>query len=1278
MTILFRSLVIIMFFFFSAFSFSQDYQRTIQWQNNKNIPPEDVSKGISQYLSFKLAAYENYKTLLPYYTETIELNSSGVKATLTNLQFEKIEQKQLSNVGHLDSLTGTIQLQQNVYMQRKKPYLLISFIPLRKGPDGSIERLVSFTIHLRPIDKSGISSSRLKHLKSSVYASQSVLNSGTWIKIKIPKTGIYKLTHAQLTDMGISDPSNVSIFGRGGGVLPFYNNEPVKVNLKEIPVHFEDKNNNGFGDGDYILFYGKGPTKWQYDDINKIFKHEKHYYANASYYFITSSQGKGKEPAFEPSTTDTPNTTITTFNDFAYHEKDEENLVKSGREFYEKIDFYPSYQYSFSFPNILQNKPVHLSAKVASRSTQQSQFQVNANSSPVTTLITNGFGSLTGYTYAQSAFDTSSFYTNQSNISVSISFNNPDPSGLGWLDYILLNAGRKLKMNGNQMSFRSIASIASGNVSAFKLSNANNNILVWDVTDQHDIKNIGTSMNGDTLEFTLHTDTLREFIAFDKTKDVFTPVYKDDEKAGPVQNQNLHGIGQPDMIIVTLDQYKQEAEDLADFHREADQLDVVVVRQNELFNEFSSGAPDVSALRNFMRMLYDRADNEDELPQYLLLFGDGSYKNKGNTDDFILTYQNKNSLNEVNSIVTDDYYGLLDSNEGEITGLLDIGIGRFPVNSQTEARMIVDKIKNYYSNQNMGSWRKKICFFSDDQNGDHHEGNQHMDGANSLARYIENHYPAFDITKVYLDAFRQVSTSTGDRYPEAKQLVNDIVNSGVLIFNYTGHGGEMGLTHEQVLTINDVLSWNNQDKLALFVTASCEVSRFDDSEHVSFGEHILLNDQGGGVALFSTTRLVYANENDLLNEQFFKYVLEHGPGNEKYTLGDIARLAKTNIGSSNTENKRKFTLLGDPALKLVFPERNVATTKVNNVNISQYTDTISALEKVTIEGRVEDTSGNFISDFNGIVYPVVFDKKTNITTLRNDGGNHAFNFSTRDNILFKGKASVTNGAFSFQFIVPKDISYNYGYGKISYYADNNDYDLRGSYDSIIIGGSYNNAQPDTTGPSIDLYLNDKSFVSGSVTDENPVLLAYVSDSNGINTVSQGIGHGISAVLEGSNTLNIDLNSYYESDIDDYQSGKIEYPFNNLNPGTYTLTVKIWDVYNNSAQKSIEFTVQKSSKLKLDHVLNYPNPFTTRTSFYFEHNQPNQTMDVLIQIFTVSGKLVKTIKTTTSPEGYRAGPIEWDGLDDFGDKIGRGVYVYRLNVRCNNKTAEKIEKLVILR
>jgi hypothetical protein len=677
-------------------------------------------------------------------------------------------------------------------------------------------------------------------------------------------------------------------------------------------------------------------------------------------------------------------------------------------------------------------------------------------------------------------------------------------------------------------------------------------------------------------------------------------------------------------------------------------------------------------------MIYDRANNDDELPQYLLLFGDGSYKNKGNTDDLILTYQTSNSVGEVKSIVTDDYYGLLDNNEGEIYGLLDIGIGRFPVNSQKEAQLMVDKVKNYYSKQNMGRWRKKICFFSDDQNGDRIEGNTHMSGANALATSIESNYPAFDITKVYLDAFRQVSSSTGDRYPDAKQRVNEIVNSGVLIFNYTGHGGELGLTHEQVLSVNDAISWNNQDKLSLFVTASCEVSRFDEAELVSFGEHILLNEQGGGIALFSTTRLVYANQNDLLNQQFFNFVLEHGTNNKKYTLGDIVRLAKTNIGTSNTENKRKFALLGDPALRLVYPERNVATTKINNQDISQYIDTISALEKVTIEGRVEDTSGNLLSGFNGIVYPVVFDKETQITTLKNDGGDTPFNFKTRDNILFKGKASVTNGNFSFQFIVPKDISYNYGFGKISYYADNNTLDLRGNYDSIIIGGSNSNAPADTTGPTIELYLNDKNFVSGSVTDENPVLLAYVSDSNGINTVSQGIGHGISAVLEGSNTLNIDLNSYYESEIDEYQSGKIEYPFHNLKAGNYTLTVKIWDVYNNSAQKSIEFTVKKSSELKLDHVLNYPNPFTTQTSFYFEHNQPNHSMDVLIQIFTISGKLVKTIKKTISPEGYRVGPIEWDGLDDFGDKIGRGVYIYRLSVRCNNKTAEKIEKLVILR
>jgi hypothetical protein len=501
------------------------------------------------------------------------------------------------------------------------------------------------------------------------------------------------------------------------------------------------------------------------------------------------------------------------------------------------------------------------------------------------------------------------------------------------------------------------------------------------------------------------------------------------------------------------------------------------------------------------------------------------------------------------------------------------------------------------------------------------------------------------------------------------------MEKGALIMNYTGHGGANGLAHERVLRIDDVLSWENRDRLPLFMTATCEFSRFDEWEETSAGELVILNPDGGGIALLSTTRLVYSGPNHALNEAFYRYVFKKDENNRNYRLGDIIRLTKNSTSSGI--NKRNFTLLGDPGLELAYPRHKVRVEAINGTPVSESVDTLKALGKVTISGLMEDEQGNALEDFNGIVYPTVFDKSSTITTLQNDP-EPKMNFSLRNRVLYKGKASVTNGRFEFSFIVPKDISYHYGFGKLSFYADNGLEDANGSFHQVTIGGSADSAANDSQGPELEVFLNDENFVYGGMTDANPVLLAYVSDSNGINTLGNGIGHDLTAILDGNTNQTIVLNDFYESDTDSYKSGKILYTFKSLEAGPHNLKVKVWDVYNNSSEQTIEFIVNTGEDLVLDHVLNYPNPFTTHTQFFFEHNQPNADLDILVQVFTVSGKLVKTIDYQSPASGYRVGPIDWDGRDDYGSRIGRGVYIYRVKVRTSlGQSAEKFEKLVIL-
>jgi len=551
-----------------------------------------------------------------------------------------------------------------------------------------------------------------------------------------------------------------------------------------------------------------------------------------------------------------------------------------------------------------------------------------------------------------------------------------------------------------------------------------------------------------------------------------------------------------------------------------------------------------------------------------------------------------------------------------------------------------------------------------------------MTQADALAKSVEEKRPGFIISKIYLDAYQQINTSSGQRYPDVNAAINQRINRGALIINYTGHGGEMGLAHERILEIDDILKWENKNKYPLFITATCEFSRFDDWKQTSAGEYVLLNPDGGGVALLSTTRLVYSGPNHALNEQFYNFVFEKDENQQYFRLGDIIRLTKNNSGAGI--NRRSFALLGDPAIILDYPKYRISATAINGMPLSANPDTLKALGKVTVSGIIGDDGGNVFTSFNGILYPTIFDKVSVITTLNNDGEG-PFIFSIRNRILYKGKASISNGMFSFDFIVPKDISYNYGPGMICFYGMDNLTDANGYYDEVIIGGSSDSISGDNEGPTMKIFMNDDKFIFGGTTDENPQLVVYVKDSSGINTVGTGIGHDLTATLDDATASPIVLNDYYEADKDSYQSGKILYQFKNLEEGAHKLKVKVWDVHNNSAEDYTEFIVATSEDFIIKNLLNYPNPFTTSTSFYFEHNQPGADLDILIQIFTVSGKLVKTIESQVTATGYRCGPFVWDGLDDYGDRIGRGVYIYRLKVRTNSgQTIEKFEKLVILR
>ncbi|HOY31195.1 MAG TPA: type IX secretion system sortase PorU [Bacteroidales bacterium] len=1290
--------VILLFILISSFSilFGQQKDRKsenqylIRWDKPGKINISELRS--KNYLRFDGSIYADSSDLPYYFTLLDAIKSSMVPdISLLNPVYEELPSADAEIIDkQLNMLPEHIIINTKVSYQNKKPLMMVSFLPLRRNPvNGRAERLVSFSF-----DYSYSTTKILPSVnKAYQYASHSVLSSGDWYRVDVFRSGIHIITYNDLVSLGINvsdiDPKNIRVYGNGGSMLPEDNSKFRFDDLVENAIFVYGEGDGIFDQNDYILFYAKGPEKWSFDTVNNVYNHEINKYVKRSGYFITASLGPGKRVSTITSSSQPADYSVTTFDDYLFHENDSLNLIKSGREFYgEVFDVNTSYSFNFNFPNLVSGVPVYFKGRFLARSfVYPTSYKIYANNSFVNSVSV--LPASPDYTAAY-ARDSQLFcsFSASSPVNIRVDYNkSSNSSAVGWLDYIELNTQRYLTFVPGQMSFRNYNSVGKG-ISEFIMGNAAGDVVVWDVTDYTDVKKVASTLNGSNLSFKLNTDSLREFVAFNGAD--FYSV----SCSGRIQNQDLHGLGQYDMIIISHPDLTGEASRIADMHRNNDNLTVLITTPQPIYNEFSSGNQDITAIKDFVKMFYDRAGSDINLqPKFLLLFGDASYdyqnRLSGNTN-MVPTYQTQNSLEPSSSYLTDDYFGFLDDDDnGAYNNLLDIAIGRIPAQNVDEAKAVTDKILNYVAKydlnagnsscsgfsdaiSNFSDWRNVLCFVADDADT---PGEDFLGQSESIASYLDTVYNNFNLDKIYMDAYTQVSTPGGQRYPDATDAINRRVAKGALIVNYIGHGGEVGWAHEAVIGVADINSWNNKNNMPLFVTATCEFSRFDDPARTSAGEYVLLNPVGGGISLFTTTRLAFAGTNYSLNFAFYKEVFKKTSGHYPY-LGNVTKAAKNQLGCSYVISN--FVLLGDPALRLAYPEHNIITTMLNDQPLGGLTDTVRALEKIAIKGYVADYNGVKLTNYQGTIMPVVFDKAAKVVSNGNDGG-YPQTFSLQKNIIYKGKAKVVNGDFRFTFVVPKDIAYQFGKGRISYYAQNGVSDANGFYENFIIGGTSHNAITDNSGPELKVYMNDNHFVSGGITDRNPLLIAYLSDSGGVNTIGNSIGHDISAVLDGNTDKTFVLNDYYESDLDTYQSGVVRYPFSDLEPGEHKLLLKAWDVYNNSAETELDFVVAESAELALDHVFNYPNPFTTYTEFWFEHNQPCCGLDVQIQIFTVTGKLIKTIQTTVETSGFRADPIPWDGKDDFGDSIGKGVYLYILKVKnSSGQYCQKTEKLVILK
>ncbi len=1268
--------LILCFVYTNLIAQSNSYDVVIQWDVSKKV----VING--QELYMPTIKNQGYNGKNPFFTWKTKVNAyldytiDVGNLTFYNANSEDLTFLQVNNI----NVPTEIEWSAATSVSKTDKFAHVTLNPFVLE-NGIVKKISSFKVQLvsKPIavaKKDFVATSVLSDINSK------------WYKISVNQDGIYKIDRDFLISLGIDvanlNPAHINIYGNGNGKLPELNSVFRPDDLVKNDIQIIGEADGVFDVNDYILFHAWGPNR--IIQVGNEFQREMNPYSNISCYFIRISENDVPGRIQSESIVDIPNQNVNTFNFFSVYEQELKSLVGGGQRWYgDLFDEELTKTFGFNIPNVVTSSPAKFRLSLASNPSSGSNTAQLAIGSEI--LANFSFPTVSAdYARVEKTFED---LTPQPAMPLTMTVNRSNPAVMTYLDKIELNARANLSLSGNQMYFRDLNSVAIGNVAQFNISNISSNCFVWNISNrQKPVLETG-SLSGNLFSFISKADSLQTFIISNGTS------YLTPSILGQVAPQNLHGLEYADLLIVTPAVFKDQAERLANLHRNEGLL-VHVVTTEQVYNEFSSGTLDVTAIKWFAKMFYDRANgNPDLMPKNLLLFGDGTYDPKGivSNVNFIPTYQVLNSENHIDALVTDDYFGMMNDNESLANSdALDIGVGRLLISSAQIAKEQVDKIEIYMTNGanlmntstdccsgnsnvdgTFGDWRLNYVQIADDEEG----GYFVREDCEPQYEEVTLNHPEMNADKLYCDAFVQVSGAGGQRYPEVYDAITNRVQRGALVVNYVGHGGEAGAALERIITIPQILTWTNLTKMNLFVSATCEFTKYDDPSRVSAGEWVSLNPAGGAIALMTTTRSVYFDVNSTTGERFYENVFQRDLLNQPLTFGEIMR--RTKNATNEGVNKRSFTLIGDPALKIALPTYKIVTDSINHLSPFLVNDTIEALSKMNIKGHIEDFNGNILTNYDGVLSPTVFDKPKIGKTLAQDPSSPVIEFSTQRNSMYKGKASIKNGYFDFTFVVPKDINYAYGNGKISFYANNKTEDAFGNDTRFIVGGLNAAGLNDNIAPKVELYLNDQNFVTGGLTDENPKLIAEVFDENGVNTVGNGIGHDIVAILDNNSSNPIVLNDYYTANLDSYQSGKVSYDFSGLSVGNHTLTFKVWDVNNNSSETSINFTVVEKQSISLDHVLNYPNPFTTKTQFFFEHNQVCESLEAQIQIFTVSGKLVKTINQSVRTQGFRTEGIDWDGKDDFGDQIAKGVYVYKISVKNpNGDIAEKLEKLVLLR
>ena len=1230
-----------------------------------------VQQGLAQQgLAFTSLDWEEMEidSVLPVYTEVVPLETDyrthTYSVSLLYPEYAPLSGKEAQVAEQYDSLLSeTVDVETFVGVERGKGMLDISFIPVRRQGT-RYEKLISAQIVINAT-RTARTNARAQADATARYAASSRLASGKWVKVSITEDGLYQLSRASLRKMGFTNPDNVHLYGYGGHLLPELVREGTHHDdMVEVPLYYNSPT-------DCWLFWGNGLVSWS-GDIRTV-----NTYARSACYFLTEED--------TPSTIETLNTmqtlsrqTYGTTRAHTLYEKDEAAWSAMGRHLFGGDNYANGNSHTYSLEATDPTGDGKLTVVFTGSENTSNNVSITVNGTSVGTLTVTPIGDYISATSTTRHFDLTSMGT-PAKLSVNL---RSEAGKKARLDYLAYNYDRNISITGK--GFVDFSNGTYGGAARFSITGTNVKVIRTGSVGVKDALVKCTKKDG-----TFYADVddgSQHFVAFSTSATFPEPTV-----VGNIDNQDLHSLDSLDMVIIIPASGKllSEARRLAEAHTRYDGLRVAIVRADQIFNEFSSGTPDPTAYRLFLKMLYDKAADKGIAPRYLLLFGDCAWDNRmlsnawrnSNPDDYLLCYESENSFSDTKSYVMEDYFGLLDDGEGNniLREKSDLGVGRFPVVTASAAKIMVDKCITYMSNQNAGPWRNLIYMLGDD--GDE---NEHMRYANNVAENIIDKFPKMEVHKIMWDAYKRASSANNNTYPEATRQIKKQMKDGALVMNYTGHAAAYGFSHEFVLLRED-FETTKSTRLPLWITCACDVMPFD-SYTSNIGESAVLNPSGGALAFYGTTRTVFASQNYNMNRYFMQYLLSsntRSAGTERNRIGDAIRLAKNSIISDGREagyleNKLQYALLGDPALTMGNPLQSVIVDEINGQDIDGTPIPLKAGERVRLSGHIEQADGTTMTGFNGIVHTRLFDNEETIVCLNNAGATEAFTYTDRNGLLHESQDSVRAGVFSEEFIIPIDINFSGEAGRFVFYAIDaeNGIEANGYNEDIPLGGIVDNTDFDKEGPEIYVYLNDEGFQNGGKVNATPLFVAQITDPSGISASGNGIGHDLSLCIDGKSDLTYNVNEYYTHEFGDFTRGTVAYSIPQLENGLHTLTFRAWDVLNNTSQTSLDFVVDDGMKTNIMRLMASQNPAVTSTNFMVSVDLPGSECDYVIEVFDFSGRCVWKHEDSASGEGgiYT---VTWNLTNGAGAKVDTGIYLYRCQVRCGKSNwTSKTQKIMV--